>query len=142
MFEGQLKEGRPLEGTIQYKDGGSYQGTFRDMREEGFGLHKKVDGSFYEGSFKRGQYHGMGTLTFASGGTIRGYFSQGKPSGFIKLALDSSISLMGTFVDGMAHGVFHLNWKDGSLYRVVLHKNNTDIKESAREMSCDNNLKL
>ena len=47
--------------TFHNKDGSTYQGTWKDGKEHGYGICKD-NGSTYEGEWKDGLPHGEGTL--------------------------------------------------------------------------------
>ncbi len=102
-WQGQFEQGDLVQGTVNYLEGGSYQGAFRDYLPHGQGLWVTADGQHYEGRFEDGEllegsyrdeegyrydgefryfsYHGEGTLTRPDGVVIRGEFENGYAHG-------------------------------------------------------------
>jgi len=41
-------------GSLEYSDGSTYTGSYKDDKKHGFGIYKWNDGKVYEGSWKEG----------------------------------------------------------------------------------------
>ena len=118
------------------KDGSTYQGTWKDGKEHGYGICK-VDGCTYEGEWKNGLPHGEGTLIDEEGGcSYEGDFVKGIPTDGIMEFDDGNMyggglneegefhgtgiiigedgdRMLGTFVNGEMHGVFETTDEEG-----------------------------
>ena len=62
--------------TFHNKDGSTYQGTWKDGKEHGYGIGKG-DGCTYEGEWKNGLPHGEGKLIDDEGTITEGDFIEG-----------------------------------------------------------------
>ena len=90
--------------TFHNKDGSTYQGTWKDGKEHGYGIGKD-DGCTYEGEWKNGLPHGEGTLIDQEGSIYEGDFIEGIPTGGI-MEFDNGSMYGGGFNEkGEFHGV-------------------------------------
>lgn len=99
-YGGTLKDGvLNGEGFLKMKDGDSFQGVFKDGEIiSGTAFFK--DGSTYEGSFKSTKAHGKGTYTYANQDVYKGELRGGLPSETGKLTRLSGEEFEGTFKKG------------------------------------------
>ena len=120
--------------TFHKEDGSTYQGTWKDGKEHGYGVGKG-DGCTYEGGWKNGLPHGEGTLIDDEGSVFEGDFVDGIPTegiiefddgsmyggalndqgvdgtGFI-IGVDGE-RMNGTWVNNEMHGVFEISDEEG-----------------------------
>lgn len=64
-------------GTLNYEDGKTYTGEFKDGKKHGFGRETFKKGSFYEGDFENGEFHGKGKFSHVNGISYEGTYKQG-----------------------------------------------------------------
>ncbi len=88
--------------TKQYDDGGVYEGTFVDGKQDGTGTYRLPNGYEYTGQWVAGEIRGQGIATFPNGSVYEGTFVAGKPEGQGRI----------TFADG---GTFEGEWVDGNI---------------------------
>ena len=62
-------------GTIEFPDGGSYEGDWVDGLRHGQGTASFANGDVYVGEWQNDMMHGQGTLTLASGEVLSGTFA-------------------------------------------------------------------
>ena len=100
--------------TFNYPDGSTYQGTWKDGKEHGYGICKE-DNFTYEGEWKNGLPHGKGVLTDEEdGSTFEGDFFEGISADGI-MELDDGDMYGGGFNEkGELHGTGILIGEDGS----------------------------
>ena len=121
--------------TFHNKDGSTYQGTWKDGKEDGYGIGKG-DGCTYEGEWKNGLPHGEGKLiddegTITEGDFIEGILTEGimelddgsmYGGGFNEkgelhgtgiIISEDGDKLLGTFENNDMHGVFEVTDEEG-----------------------------
>ena len=132
--------------TFHNKDGSTYQGTWKDGKEHGYGIGKE-EGCTYEGEWKNGLPHGKGMLTFEEDGTTfegdfvegisndgilelddgsmygGGFNEKGELHGTGILISEDGDRLQGTFENSDMHGVFEVTDEDG-YYAIGEYKHN------------------
>ena len=67
--------------TRQYSDGGIYEGTFKNGKQDGHGTYKLPNGYEYSGEWVDGKIEGQGTARLVNGSVYTGHFTDGKPDG-------------------------------------------------------------
>mgnify|MGYP000008667189 FL=1 len=132
--------------TFNHPDGSTYQGTWKNGKQDGYGICKE-DNFTYEGEWKNGLPHGEGVLTDEEDGTIfEGDFFEGISADGILELDDGSMygggfnekgelhgtgilinqdgdRLKGTFENNEMRGVFEITEEDG-YYSIGEYKNN------------------
>jgi hypothetical protein len=68
-----------VQGSLRYKDGSVYTGSFVNDNGEGEGQCIYANGDKYIGGWKNHAPHGDGTMTFANGNVYTSLWDQGKP---------------------------------------------------------------
>ena len=68
-------------GTYTFRNGDSFEGTFKTGRFGREGVYKFKNGTIYTGQFSSRAMHGRGQLQFQDGSSYKGGFSMNKPSG-------------------------------------------------------------
>jgi hypothetical protein len=81
-----------------------YQGEFRDNKKDGKGVHIWANGDKYEGDFIADEPAGRGVWEFVSGDRYEGDIAKGKFNGKGTLTTKSGDKYTGSFVDGLQHG--------------------------------------
>jgi hypothetical protein len=85
VFEGAFINGqRSGHGKYMFADGnggGYYEGEWKDVMYDGFGICTWGDGRKYRGEWKNGMAHGKGVETYARSGIVRhdGMWENDKP---------------------------------------------------------------
>ena len=74
VFEGLIKNGEPMNGTIKYNNGEYYEGDVFKTRPHGTGKYIYENGTIYEGEILHGFSFGKGTTKFPNGDVYTGYF--------------------------------------------------------------------
>eukprot|EP01048_Picozoa_sp_COSAG05_P010877 COSAG05_NODE_985_length_6290_cov_2.922953_1_plen_729_part_00 len=102
--------------TIEYSNGDSYSGEWKDGLYDGQGTFVYPDGlGTYTGGWKAGERHGEGTLTYArSGNTFSGTWVEGKRCGEGTLTWATGARYVGGWTDDMMAGVGTMTRADGS----------------------------
>ncbi|WP_440677431.1 MORN repeat-containing protein [Candidatus Pelagibacter sp. HIMB1587] len=90
--------------TLNYPDGGIYEGEFKDGVPHGTGTLKFPDGGSYIGQFKDGIINGQGTLMFKDGGNYYGQHKDGRPHGHGTLTFPNGEKRVGKFENGKLVG--------------------------------------
>ena len=86
--------------TKEYDNGGVYEGTFVDGRQQGHGTYRLPSGYEYTGEWVEGRIEGEGQATFPNGSVYVGHFLAGQPDGKGRI----------TYADG---GSYEGDWKAG-----------------------------
>ncbi|XP_046389775.1 uncharacterized protein LOC124158630 [Ischnura elegans] len=68
-------------GSLEWPDGHSIEGVFKDGMVSGHAKHVKPSVGMYEGQWKGGQYHGYGVMRYANGAVYEGEWRNGVPEG-------------------------------------------------------------
>lgn len=63
---------------MEYPDGRTYAGSFKDSKRDGWGTCSWTDGRYYEGGWRLGQLHGEGLYKSSKGTSRAGYWIDGK----------------------------------------------------------------
>jgi hypothetical protein len=86
--------------TLNFPDGGTYIGEFKNKIPHGIGTLKFPDGGSYLGEFKDGIIFGQGTFISTDGGNYFGEHKDGKPHGHGTLTLSNGEKRVGKFENG------------------------------------------
>ncbi len=79
VYEGIWKYGQLPEGTLKYSAGKQrYEGEFRNLSPDGFGVMEYHDGRVYLGYWNKGTKQGLGRLVYADGRMDFGYWFDGR----------------------------------------------------------------
>ena len=98
--------------TFHNKDGSTYQGTWKDGKEHGYGISKD-NGCTYEGDFVKG-IPTDGIMEFDDGSMYGGGLDEkGEFHGTGIIIGEDGTQLLGTFVNGEMHGVFKVTNEEG-----------------------------
>ena len=122
--------------TFNYPDGSTYQGTWKNGKQDGYGIGKE-DEFTYEGEWKNGLPHGEGVLTdekegsvyegdfvegIATGGTMEfddgtmyggGLNEKGEFHGVGIIIGEDNERMLGTFENHKMHGLFEISDEEG-----------------------------
>ena len=92
-------------GSMSYKTGAYYDGSWVRDRMEGVGKMLYANGNLYEGHFRGGKRHGFGKLVYAgSKGYILGNWKADKLEGHIERYDKGKGFFSGNYVNGRKHG--------------------------------------
>ena len=124
-------------GVMNYTDGSTYTGEWKNGKRHGKGTLVYADGRKYEGPFENDCFHGKGTLTLSDGRTIHGLWrngeqitarftngdiftgkweDNGKFCGNGTVTLPNGDRYSGGFQDNKYHGQGVMSYADGSKY--------------------------
>lgn len=118
-FEGFFKNDHLDFGTMTWKSGETYVGTFEDDLRHGFGTDIYSDGWKYTGKWSKDQWHGHGKKTFPNGDerdSFEGEFENGEVSFFGVLTWKNGDKYFGEFVKGQRTGRGTAHFQDGTKY--------------------------
>ncbi|KAI8894713.1 hypothetical protein BC833DRAFT_543256 [Globomyces pollinis-pini] len=121
-YDGECKEGGTVydgQGTVQYKSGDSYTGTFINGHLNGHGTYTWKDGVTYTGDMKENKISGKGRYTWLDGSVYEGEVENGLRNGlgrFIALVDDRNLQIQGNWMDGKPSGTATCEYKDTSTY--------------------------
>ncbi len=109
MFAGgaRSRRTRARSSLKQYDDGGVYEGTFKDGKQDGIGTYRLPNGYEYTGAWVDGEIRGQGVARFPNGSVYEGAFAKGKPEGFGKITFADGGTYEGDWVDGKINGTGH-----------------------------------
>lgn len=105
---------------FKHTDGGTYNGEWKGMLKEGFGVYNYSSGARYEGEWRDGIKDGRGVYHFPKGGVYEGEWKSGK--------------MMGVGVRTFSNGRIKAGmWKDGKLASPMEEWQCALVLESANE---------
>jgi hypothetical protein len=133
------------EGTMEWDNGKTYEGTIVNNMPEGKGKMTWKDGSRYYGDFKAGQRNGTkyegdwmndkvadkGTLTYPNGDEYYGEFKNGKRSGMGTFITVAGEIYSGQWNNDIENGFGSYTYTDGSFFQGKMHKG---IREGAGQI--------
>ncbi|MGE5606396.1 MAG: hypothetical protein ACM3YE_11995 [Bacteroidota bacterium] len=113
----EMKQGK-LNGNadLQWSDGSSFLGVYRDGKKDGFGILKYKNGDIYHGEFKDGLRSGNGVLKKANGESYEGGFKDDFFDGKGVLKRNNGDSYEGDFQNDYCKGKGVYRWKNGNVY--------------------------
>lgn len=103
-------------GIYFFKDGGYYQGNWKNGMMEGQGKMFIPDQETYYGTFKNGKYSGYGRIEYFNGGEYLGNWLNGQRQGIGILKYPKGleiISIEGPFENDKPKGKFKVNYSNG-----------------------------
>ncbi len=104
-FKGSLVNGRRHgKGTMQWADGGSYDGVWRNDKRDGRGVMVSPDGSRYEGGWSNDRMLGRGVMAWADGRHYKGSWRDDRPHGLGTMKWADGTSFVGQFYKGKPNG--------------------------------------
>lgn len=81
-YEGHFQNNHIESGTVYYRDGYKYTGTFDERwLEHGYGEMYYLNGDCYKGQWQHGKINGEGIIYYATGATKKGTFKDDKENG-------------------------------------------------------------
>ena len=63
------------EGTLKTREGGQYEGSFKEGKYQGHGKLISHDGKVYNGHWDKGRFEGFGTVIYPDGKTEKGFWN-------------------------------------------------------------------
>jgi hypothetical protein len=105
-------------GTMDFSNGATYTGNFKNGQYEGQGTSKWTEGTTrytYTGQYVNSYFKGKGTLTW-DGNKYVGEFNNDIRTGYGVLTWSSGEKYEGNFVDGKLNGQGTMTYTDGSRY--------------------------
>ena len=143
-YEGIIINGkRELRGVMNYKNGGKYEGQWRNDKRhgkgifisqnynnpkligikyegefnndkiEGYGIGKYSSGETYEGEWKNNKQYGRGILNYVDGGKYVGEWKEGQPNGDGIYYLKNGERFEGKFIDNKYNGYGKYYYNNG-----------------------------
>ncbi|MCZ6840548.1 MAG: hypothetical protein O7G13_14900 [Alphaproteobacteria bacterium] len=104
-FKGSLVNGRRQgKGTMQWADGGSYDGAWRSDKRDGRGVMVWPDGSRYEGDWSNDRRSGRGIMAWADGQHYKGRWRDDQPHGSGTMKWADGTGFEGPFYKGKPNG--------------------------------------
>jgi hypothetical protein len=91
---------------VQYTNGDTYDGDFKDGVREGYGVYTYGEtGNKYEGEWRQNKKNGIGKMTFGTEGEYYGHFEDGKRNGEgVYKYLKTKDLYSGSWKNGLKHG--------------------------------------
>ena len=153
LFEGIIINGkRELRGIMKYKNGGKYEGQWKNDRRngkgvftsqnynnpnltgikyegefnndkiEGYGIGKYSSGDKYEGEWKNNKQYGRGVLNYVGGGKYVGEWKNGKLNGEGIYYLKNGERFEGKFEDNKYNGYGKYYYNNGEYLEGIFHE--------------------
>ena len=117
-FKGSLVTGkRQGKGTMQWADGGNYDGVWRNDKRHGRGVMVLPDGSRYEGTWNDDRMFGRGVMAWADGRHYKGSWRNDLRHGFGTMKWADGTSFEGQFYKGKPNGKGKCTTADGERSR-------------------------
>ena len=107
-----VKEQQHGLGTMTWRDGQKYEGTWDEGMKSGHGLLTQRSGESYKGSFFSDQIEGEGVYQFVDGTVYTGTWKDGKQNGQCRMDSPAGDWEEVNWVNGKRHG-------DGILYKIA-----------------------
>ena len=107
----QIKKGKCV-----WSDGRSYDGEWKNGKQNGYGITLFSDGTVYEGEWKDGNPHGKGTKTGADGSKYEGKWKDGVTIGQGTYTWSDGKKYVGEWKDGKRNGQGTWTHPNGSKY--------------------------
>ena len=106
-YSGRWRDGvQSGKGTLTWRNGDVYTGSFAEDKLHGIGELLCSDGSRYKGRWKEGYKHGKGEYSWANGNYYVGNWKEGRLHGSgTKVWGDGRYSYEGTWKKGVMHGI-------------------------------------
>ncbi|MDY7395660.1 hypothetical protein UMM65_10435 [Aureibaculum sp. 2210JD6-5] len=118
---GDCKNGQ---GKMNYSNGDSYLGNFKNGFREGVGIYNWANGDKYSGEWIKGNRTGTGTFTWANGNEFIGKYKDNKQlDGVGFFTWKNGTKYKGQFVNTLMHGYGELYYATGDVYKGDFAKN-------------------
>ena len=113
-----VKGARDGNGRMMYRNGDTFQGTYRDDQREGSGVYTyHKDGRTYDGIYVDDEQEDTNaTMTWKNGTIYIGQFKQSKRTGKGMVRFPNQVKYSGDFLDGLYHGMGVCHFADASVY--------------------------
>jgi len=102
--------------SVNYPNGDSYRGTFKNGLFDGWGVYNYANGDAYEGEYRGDVKNGNGTFTYSSGDKYTGQFVNDQRQGSGSLILRNGDRYIGEFRDNGINGKGTMNYTNGNKY--------------------------
>jgi hypothetical protein len=103
-------------GRIEWDNGTTYEGGFKDGQFDGRGTYSAADGRRYVGEFANGQFHGRGRFEAANGEIYEGDFDNGEFTGYGTYSRPDGGRYKGQFFKWRPHGQGHFVAPNADIY--------------------------
>ena len=136
------KEGQ---GSIIYKNGTKYEGSFKNDFHDGYGKLIQLDGEIFEGEWKKGKINGKGMRIHSNGSKYIGSYINNIRNGQGHLILINGESYNGNFINGKANGLGTFKFKNGNIYygefkdNLIMGKGTLTLKNGDKYIGIFNN---
>jgi len=117
VFEGLIKNGEPMNGTIKYNNGEYYEGDVFKTRPHGTGKYIYENGTIYEGEILHGFSFGKGTTKFPNGDVYTGYFKNNLFDGKGTYLYADGEKHVGNYIGGERVGKGTYFYADGATFK-------------------------
>ncbi|MBR3681700.1 MAG: hypothetical protein IKL79_06830 [Clostridia bacterium] len=138
-FTGIMKGDQRVKGTlVDFVDGWTYEGEFKDNLMTGSGRLTYSDGDVDEGYFEEGRLHGVG-IRRSKKHTTWGDFREGKRSGFCIIKQEDGELVAGIYKDSKPNGLLFFRHSDGSEEFGIFNSDfeNTSVEAIKRRLGGD-----
>jgi hypothetical protein len=104
-------------GKASFSNGDLYTGEYVKDQRHGIGRYEWVDGRVYDGRFEHDQRQGNGIYSWSDGSMYAGDFHEGLRHGSGTFTFTNGSIYTGEWKAGMQHGSGECAWSDGRCYR-------------------------
>jgi len=131
-YEGTILKNMPEgKGKMTWKDGSRYYGDFKAGKRSGYGAYAFSNGTKYEGDWKNDKIADKGTLTYQNGDEYYGEFKNGKRSGMGTFITAAGEIYNGQWANDIENGFGTYTYTDGSFFQGKMDKG---IREGAGQV--------
>lgn len=118
VYEGDFINGYAHgKGKYTYADGGYYEGSWKNDKQDGTGVDVQANGERYEGDFRGGLKNGYGVYTWRDGSKYEGDFVDGAQEGRGTYTASTGEKYSGDWIGGLEHGDGVMEYPNGTIYR-------------------------
>ena len=116
-YNGEFSEGKKDgNGSIVYKNGTRYEGSFKNDRHNGYGKLIQLDGEIFKGEWKNGKINGNGIRLHSNGDKYIGSYVNNIRNGQGHYIFINGDSYNGNWVNGKANGIGTFKFRNGNIY--------------------------